>query len=99
MNARLRRSLLMFTTLLFAGCGSSEQNGSPNLDGGAGAGAEGGPEAGAPVSATRISGPVKKLDLLLMIDNSASMADKHMILAQVVPDLVNRLVNPVCIDA
>jgi hypothetical protein len=42
---------------------------------------------------------VDKLDLLFMIDNSASMSDKQAILQQAVPDLVNRLVNPPCIDA
>lgn len=42
--------------------------------------------------------PVTKVDLLFMIDNSASMADKQEVLARTVPDLVNRLVNPVCVD-
>jgi hypothetical protein len=41
---------------------------------------------------------VSKIDLLFMIDNSSSMADKQSILALAVPDLVNRLVNPVCVD-
>jgi hypothetical protein len=42
---------------------------------------------------------VDKIDLLLMIDNSRSMADKEEILAQSVPDLVGRIVNPPCVDA
>ncbi|MBK9264113.1 MAG: hypothetical protein IPM54_30470 [Polyangiaceae bacterium] len=41
---------------------------------------------------------VEKLDLLLAIDNSPSMADKQAILALAIPDLVNRLVNPPCVD-
>ncbi len=41
---------------------------------------------------------VDKIDLLFMIDNSASMADKQEILGFAVPDLVGRLVNPVCVD-
>lgn len=41
---------------------------------------------------------VNKIDLVLGIDNSASMADKQQILAQAVPDLVESLVNPRCID-
>jgi hypothetical protein len=41
---------------------------------------------------------VDKIDLLLTIDNSASMADKQAILAEAVPDLVERLVNPNCVD-
>ncbi|MBI5534349.1 MAG: hypothetical protein HY898_16620 [Deltaproteobacteria bacterium] len=39
-----------------------------------------------------------KVDLLLMIDNSASMADKQEVLAVAVPDLIERLVNPLCND-
>ncbi|MBI5533264.1 MAG: hypothetical protein HY898_11145 [Deltaproteobacteria bacterium] len=41
---------------------------------------------------------VTKLDLVLMIDNSMSMADKQEILAKAVPDLTQRLVNPACVD-
>jgi len=42
---------------------------------------------------------VNKIDLLFMIDNSASMADKQQILAEAVPDLVGRLTNPVCVNS
>ncbi|HXN30483.1 MAG TPA: hypothetical protein VN894_01420 [Polyangiaceae bacterium] len=42
---------------------------------------------------------VDKLDLLFMIDNSASMGDKQALLAQAVPDMINRLVSPNCVDA
>lgn len=41
---------------------------------------------------------VDKIDLLLAIDNSISMADKQQILAAAVPDLVDRLVTPNCVD-
>ncbi len=41
---------------------------------------------------------ITKIDLLLVIDNSASMGDKQAILALAVPDLVRGLVNPLCID-
>jgi len=41
---------------------------------------------------------VDKIDLLFMIDNSASMGDKQRILAQAVPDLLTRLTTPRCID-
>ncbi|MBW2457640.1 MAG: hypothetical protein JRI68_24260 [Deltaproteobacteria bacterium] len=40
---------------------------------------------------------VDKIDLLLVIDNSGSMADKQAILAGAVPDLVGALVNPPCV--
>src|SRR5450432_321798 len=42
---------------------------------------------------------VQSIDLLFMIDNSSSMADKQAILALAVPDLVSRLVDPVCVDS
>jgi hypothetical protein len=40
-----------------------------------------------------------QLDLLFMIDNSISMSDKQEILRLAVSDLMDRLVNPVCLDA
>ncbi|UQA56598.1 hypothetical protein [Polyangium aurulentum] len=40
----------------------------------------------------------RKIDLLLAIDNSRAMADKQALLALAVPDLVNGLVNPRCVD-
>src|SRR6516162_472050 len=42
---------------------------------------------------------VDKLDLLFMIDNSASMGDKQALLAKAVPDMITRLVSPNCLDA
>jgi hypothetical protein len=39
-----------------------------------------------------------KVDLLLVVDNSRSMADKQEILAATFADLVNGLINPPCID-
>jgi hypothetical protein len=41
---------------------------------------------------------VTKIDLLLMIDNSVSMADKQDVLKAAVPVLIGRLVSPRCID-
>jgi hypothetical protein len=40
---------------------------------------------------------IERIDLLFMIDNSISMADKQKILANAVPQLVRRLVQPRCI--
>ena len=40
---------------------------------------------------------VDKIDLLFMIDNSISMADKQAVLKEAVPDLVRRLVSPNCV--
>ncbi len=44
------------------------------------------------------SGPVEQMDLLFVIDNSRSMADKQALLADAVPALVSRLVNPLCVS-
>src|SRR5262245_66164762 len=41
---------------------------------------------------------VDKVDLLFAIDNSASMGDKQAILADAVPDLINGLLKPRCVD-
>jgi hypothetical protein len=40
-----------------------------------------------------------KVDLLFVIDNSISMADKQRIFADAVPVLLKRLISPLCIDA
>src|SRR5215213_2654015 len=42
---------------------------------------------------------VDKVDLLFAIDNSASMGDKQQILADAVPDLINGLLKPKCVNA
>jgi hypothetical protein len=41
---------------------------------------------------------IDKVDLIVMVDNSSSMADKQRILADAVPDLVRGLVQPRCVD-
>jgi hypothetical protein len=41
---------------------------------------------------------VDKIDLLFDIDNSASMGDKQDYLKKAIPDLINRLVLPNCVD-
>jgi hypothetical protein len=57
----------------------------------------------APVTQTNFTAKVHneavdKLDLLFMIDNSASMGDKQALLAAAVPDMITRLVSPNCVD-
>ncbi len=42
---------------------------------------------------------IDKVDVLLAVDNSQSMADKQALLALAVPDLVRGLVNPACLDS
>jgi hypothetical protein len=41
---------------------------------------------------------IDKIDLLFDIDNSASMGDKQQYLQLAIPDLINRLINPNCVD-
>ncbi len=51
---------------------------------------------------TIVGGPpiaTQKLDLLLMVDNSISMADKQEILASSLPALLTRLTQPRCLDS
>ncbi len=43
-------------------------------------------------------GALDKVDLLFVIDNSASMADKQQILGESIGDLINQFANPPCID-
>ncbi len=42
-------------------------------------------------------GPSDKVDLLFVVDNSISMADKQEVFSQAIPDLLERLVNPPCL--
>ena len=55
---------------------------------------------GASVGSGGSAGPsvANKIDLVLAVDNSASMADKQQILALAIPDLIAGLVNPKCLD-
>lgn len=43
--------------------------------------------------------PSEKIDLLFVVDNSSSMADKQAIFKRTIPDLIDYLVNPPCLDA
>jgi hypothetical protein len=42
---------------------------------------------------------VGKVDIVFLVDNSSSMADKQQILGSAVRDLLLRLINPDCVDA
>ena len=66
-------------------------------DGGAASGPDVGASAKGDGGAQRLA-PTDKLDILFDIDNSASMGDKQAYLARAIPDLINRLVNPNCVD-
>ncbi len=47
----------------------------------------------------QLANRITKIDLLLVVDNSGSMADKQNILADAVPNLVKSLLAPPCIGA
>lgn len=72
--------------------------GSSSPSGGAGGSSSFLPTAGTGGTSPSVPRISDKLDLLLMIDNSVSMADKQQMLRAAVPDLVGRLVNPACVD-
>ena len=100
MALRFRVSLAWTAGLLWAGCPGCGGNASslPADDGSTGGDAAQG-DAPSTVSLTeyRASG-VDKVDLLFVIDNSPSMAEKQEALAAAVPELVGRLVNPRCVS-
>jgi hypothetical protein len=94
----MNRSLCALGTLMMLlGCGTSPLP--PHVD----APSEGGPDAASEGPSDGPQGSVTpptidKVDILFMIDNAASMADKQQVLADAVPDLINRLMAPICID-
>jgi hypothetical protein len=88
-------SFFVAALAVLAACGD-EVNVGAGGNGGTGAdegGAGPGGNGGAPPQGTS-----NKVDLLLVVDNSRSMADKQTILAGGVPQLVGFLTNPRCID-
>lgn len=79
------------------GTGGMGSGGAPTTGtGGAGGESSGGPGISFPTPTT---GTVKSkaLDVLFVVDNSISMADKQAQLADSIPDFVQRLTNPACV--
>lgn len=79
------------------GCGDTTPVGGSSGSGGNGGMSSGSGGSGGSGGTASI-GDVDKVDLLFMIDNSRSMADKQEVIAAVLSDLVQSLVNPACID-
>ncbi|MFZ5897527.1 MAG: hypothetical protein ACOY0T_41140 [Myxococcota bacterium] len=52
---------------------------------------------GSKVQGVRVGGE-QQMDLLFVIDNSASMNDKQVLLSDAVPGMVRRLANPLCVS-
>ena len=76
------------------GCGSSKGVGPDAGHGGAG----GNGHTTFSIEARLTESAVDKIDLLFMVDNSRSMADKQAVLSMALPDLLNGLVNPKCVE-
>ena len=88
-----------------AGCGVGSSQNPPTIPKHSPTGGSSGstpPTVDAGSLGTVDAGPLQttsnKVDLLLMIDNSASMGDKQEYLQAALPDLVSRLVTPYCVD-
>lgn len=82
---------------LLGACSSTERR-SGRDEGAAGTAGEGSEQSDLFVDQIRQE-RYEQLDLLLVIDNSAGMADKQALLAQAVPLLAQRLATPACIDS
>jgi hypothetical protein len=95
--------LSLLGMLLMSACGgdSTEPNGAggasgfPGLGGGARSGSPAYPNTGN-WFLERIQG-VDKIDLLFVIDNSPSMAEKQRLLREAVPTLLRRFITPACV--
>lgn len=79
--------------LLASGCGRVVDDGAPPT----GRPGASGPPRATPPSARSIEGRTK-VDLLLAVDNSSGMGDKQAYLADAVPRLIERLLQPRCVD-
>jgi hypothetical protein len=94
-------------SLINAGSGGSQlQEGGESAGGSEVIGGEGpAPSGGTGLVGGKIpidDGPqaeVAKLDLLLAVDNSYSMAEKQRLFAESMPELVKRLVSPYCVNS
>ncbi|MBX3127620.1 MAG: hypothetical protein KF718_12930 [Polyangiaceae bacterium] len=87
-------ALAVAASFVAAACGGSSTGGTGGSagSGGQGATAGSGGTGGGP------AGP-RKLDVLLVVDNSISMGDKQAHLAQSLPSFFQRLINPRCVDS
>lgn len=97
----MRRALgtwwLGVSAVLSIACGSQTQV-IGDAGGGGQGGAAGGGGAGGQGAAAQVQ-EVSRVDLLFVVDNSRSMADKQEVLALSAQDLVGGLVAPPCLDA
>jgi len=81
------------------GCSSSGSDARSDGNGGSGGALAAQPTTGNVFVDQVSQSSVNKVDVLFMIDNSPSMADKQEVLTAAVPILLGRLVTPRCLDA
>lgn len=94
--ARLGFACVLSTSAIFAlGCGAKVVVDGPGEGGGGGSGSGGTGGSGGGGVLCDYPG----IDILISVDNSRGMADKQHFLAEAIPDLLNGLVNPPCVDA
>jgi hypothetical protein len=95
------RLLLTLALATFVACNGEVLLFEPR-DGGPGSRADGGPDfamlLSSPTGAPLRNSVIDKIDILFDIDNSASMGDKQQYLQAAIPELVNRLINPNCVN-
>ncbi len=82
-----------------SGTGGSAGNGGQGAAGLGGSGGQGGSGGTGGCDPAPATANTTAVDLLLMVDNSRSMADKQAVLAANVPDLVGHFTNPRCLDS
>jgi hypothetical protein len=93
-TARFVRSLLFAVvgSVSLAGCGA--RTGLFSDDRGPGPA----PTGSTAIPETPQQARADKIDLLFVVDDSGSMGDKQAILSRAVPDMVSRLINPLCVE-
>ncbi len=99
MRRRLSWTLFGLGPLAVAACATVGSIGSLSGDGGSAAVTVTSATTTTSSGATFTVPGTSKVDLLLGIDNSPSMADKQQILSVVLADLIQGLVNPPCLNA
>ena len=92
------RPWAMTLVLAVAGCDSAQGRGG-SLSSGGNSSADASATAGTSAAGGAVSsGPVSSVDILYMIDNSSSMADKQQVLAISLSQLIVQLSQPNCVD-
>ena len=89
---------LGLSILLLGGCPPGFSDICSGAECGFAADSGGGPDAGGDAkSDVLLISHTDKADLLFVVDNSPTMGDKQVFLAQAIPDLITRLVTPNCV--